>query len=391
MVKRIVITALLALVFILSAFPNQAEAAEFREGATITIEVGEVIDDDVYAFAGTVTVRGTINGDLIAAGGNVNVDGTVNGDVMVVGGNVTVTGRVQDDLRIAGGNLNIRSFIGGDVVAGGGSITIEPGATIGNDLVVATGNLDMMGTVEGDVDMAAGDAIIAGVVKGNVDGEVANSLVLGPGAIIEGDLNYKSRDEAKLETGAQVLGNTTRAELAERESLGWRALGKVLSQLQWFVGITLVGLILLWLFPNVMGGVTGTPVTSPWKSLAMGFGVLIATPIPLFIITTIAIIVGGIAAVPILLVPGAAYLVLLTLAAPAIAIVIGGFALTRLRHEDDYVAWQALLLGAAILALIGFVPYLNAIVGILTILFGFGAWLLYLYRAYAEAREAQAV
>jgi hypothetical protein len=37
------------------------------------------------------------------------------------------------------------------------------------------------------------------------------------------------------------------------------------------------------------------------------------------------------------------------------------------------------------------VPFLNWVVTLLTLLFGFGAWVLFLYRHYREARRAESV
>jgi hypothetical protein len=195
-----------------------------------------------------------------------------------------------------------------------------------------------------------------------------------------------------------VLGQTIREAsttsilgIEAQESAWTRFAQSVVSQIRWFLGIMLVGLLLLWLFPRVTGGVAATPVHSPWRSLGMGLAVLVLAPIVLFIVAGIALFVAGFSAVPVLLVPGAAYFVLLSLAAPIIAVLIGALILTRGRGRDEFAGWQALLIGAAILALIGLIPYLDVIAGILTILFGFGAWLLFLSRGYTQGREARTV
>ena len=42
-------------------------AFDTRSGATVTIPSGEVVNDDLYVAAETITISGTINGDLWAA------------------------------------------------------------------------------------------------------------------------------------------------------------------------------------------------------------------------------------------------------------------------------------------------------------------------------------
>ena len=65
------------------------------------------------------------------------------------------------------------------------------------------------------------------------------------------------------------------------------------------------------------------------------------------------------------------------------------FVLRHVTGSDEPAGWKALLLGAAILAVIGLIPILSVVATILTILYGFGAWTLYLYRSYFELRTAQ--
>jgi hypothetical protein len=208
--------------------------------------------------------------------------------------------------------------------------------------------------------------------------------------------NYTSSREVKLETGGEIVGSTTRTVpdtsvlgVSAKDSLLVRIAKSLLSQLRWFLGISLVGLLLLWLFQKIVSGVSETPLRSPWKSLGLSVAVLIIAPFAFIVAGMIAMVIGGFSALPVLLVPGAVYVVLLTLAAPAIAVLIGDFVLRYLMGSDEPAGWKALLLGAAILAVIGLIPILSVVATILTILYGFGAWTLYLYRSYSGLRTAQ--
>jgi hypothetical protein len=121
----------------------------------------------------------------------------------------------------------------------------------------------------------------------------------------------------------------------------------------------------------------------------MGLGVLVV-PIAIAILGVIAIVIGGIAGAPVAVVPLATYIVLLALATPVVALFIGRFLLNRAASPEP-AAWLSLVLGSIILALIGLAPFLNILVGVLTIIFGFGAWLLLAWRGYIHARREQRV
>lgn len=92
--------------------PASLEAAEFRGDDVVTVGPNERIDDDLYAFGGSVTVQGTVNGDLVAFGGNIRVTGGVTGDVIAAGGNITLDGQVGGSVRASGGDLTINGRIG---------------------------------------------------------------------------------------------------------------------------------------------------------------------------------------------------------------------------------------------------------------------------------------
>jgi len=98
-----------------------AWAVEFKGGEEVVIGPDEVIEDDLYVGAGTITIEGTIKGDLVAAGSEITVNGTVEGDLIAAGGYITINGDIEDDARIAGGTLTLgpNARIGDDVLAAG--------------------------------------------------------------------------------------------------------------------------------------------------------------------------------------------------------------------------------------------------------------------------------
>lgn len=79
-----------------------------RFGEDITIPEDKVIDGDVVAIGGSVTVLGRVKGDVVAIGGAVHVKGkgVVEGDATSMGGGVTTS----DSGSVAGSNVSLGAF-----------------------------------------------------------------------------------------------------------------------------------------------------------------------------------------------------------------------------------------------------------------------------------------
>jgi hypothetical protein len=120
----------------------------------------------------------------------------------------------------------------------------------------------------------------------------------------------------------------------------------------------------------------------------VGIGVLVfpLIPIVLILMMIIALSIIGFSGFPLVAIPATVYAALLLLAKPAIAMSLGGYVSKRFTRHENFTPISALAVGAAILAGIGLFPYADSIVGWLSLLLGFGMWLLFFYRQYREAR-----
>ena len=76
-----------------------------RFGEDIEIPVGKVVEGDVIAIGGDITVRGRVRGDAVAVGGAVHVKdgGAVEGDAVSLGGGVSTA----DSASVGGSNVSI--------------------------------------------------------------------------------------------------------------------------------------------------------------------------------------------------------------------------------------------------------------------------------------------
>ncbi|MCG8413752.1 MAG: polymer-forming cytoskeletal protein [Pseudomonadales bacterium] len=395
MIDRTIITTLILSACSIAIPPKQAQAAELLGGVQVLIGPEEVIDEDVYAFAGRVLVEGTINGDLVAAGENIEITGSVNGDLIVAGRAISISGTVEDDIRAAGAELQFSSGIGGDLITAGNEIIIETEVVVGEDVVAGGNSVVSRGIVEGDMELNAVEANIIGTVQGNVQATVEEDLILGPEASIGGALTYTSPNEVMMNPGSTVLGEIT-LQPPEIEIFGnaypistfIEIVRTFIDQSKWFLSTLLAGFLLLALFPATSHNVVATLRQSPWRSLGMGVLVLALVPLVLLLSMIAILSILGSSAFPIIAVPGIVYAGLLLLAKPLVAVAVGGYVAEFSRGNEQSSPRTGLVIGAALLAVLGCFPYVDSIVGWLTLLFGFGMWLLFFHRNYREARAA---
>src|ERR687896_2718131 len=171
--RRIFVVASFALLASL-LFVSSAWAIETRGGENVTIGADDVVEDDLYVAAQTVTVEGTVRGDLVAAGGTVRVDGgTVEGDLITAGQNVIINGTVEDDVRIAGQALLVGedAQVEDDLIAAGYSLETGRGSTVGGELLYGGYQALVAGTV--------GENLRGGMTAFELDGEVEGNVDVG--------------------------------------------------------------------------------------------------------------------------------------------------------------------------------------------------------------------
>ncbi len=394
-ISTIALTFTLLMLF--SATPVLAFDA--REGDTITISGGEVVDDDLYIVAGTITVDGTVNGDLWAVGNTIIVNGPVEGSVMAAGRTISINGDVGHAVRAAGETVIINSDVNGDVMVGCGQVNIASTATVGGDLLLGVGNARIDGLIEGIIKGGGGGVTISGEVRGNVDLKVENLTIL-PTANIQGDLVYTSEEEADIQSGARIGGATTHnlPEVKESRARDFPFVlfsgigGKVIGFLMAFIA----GLVIILLVPGRLKSIADSIRTRPGPSAGWGALALFVTPIAAVIvcITIIGIPVGLIA----LALWGIAFY----LAQIPVGLFIGRWIIGHFRNvESKALMIGALALGLVILKLLGLIPHLvglfSGVVGFVLVwlsivvavaLFGMGAVVVSIRKWRAKKREA---
>jgi hypothetical protein len=372
--RRFWLRCVVGVALLFGALPLPAAAADLRQGPDVTVATGQTVNDDLYAAGGTLTIDGNVNGSVILAGGTVTVSGTVSRDVMIAGGTITVTGKVGGSIRTAGGNVTINGPVEQDLVAAGGTITTGSTASIGRDLVIASGSATISGPVGRNVDMGSGDLTIRGRVGGDITGRVGHLRL--DGAQVAGRLDYTSNNQVQLVNGAKVAGTTTRHTPPDQGTSG--VVAGFLAWLRGLIGIAALGVLFLLLLPRLSTRTIDALRAEPWASLGIGAAILVVTPIVALVVFILGLLVGGWWLALLLL---AAYVLVL-----ALGYVVSGFLLGRLIFAQlgwgRYHDLLALLAGLLVLSVITIIPIVGWLVGLAALLLGAGALALVVTRGW---------
>jgi len=357
MVKKIVLLALIALVVVV---PLVALGATFEKGEAYYLQPGEVINDNLYAVAGSVVITGTVNGDVLTAGGNITTSGSVSGDMAVAGGNLSIGSDVAGDVRAVGGNVNISKSIGGELVAAGGQINIMPGLTIGKD-----------------VSIAGGTVYIDGVINGNLK-VAANQIKFGPNAVVNGKFDYYSESTATFNQGAVVKGETNfhKVTMPSREGVvkvgvGFNIVGWVIKMLMTIVAV----LVMIYFFRPQTAALLEAPIANFWKEALRGFIVLVVVPIAIIIsfITVVGVLVGLIALL--------FYILFIILASIFSALVFAKLCLKYLFKKENYqLNWWIAVASILVMGVITIIPFVGWIISFILFLSSLGSTSNFVYK-----------
>ncbi|WP_407282408.1 polymer-forming cytoskeletal protein [Methanolobus sp. WCC1] len=348
---------LLAVTFML--FCHTAAAYTTIEGGD-TIVIDDVIDDDIIVAGGNIIIEGTVNGDVVAAGGTVEVKGTIEQDLIVAAGDVTISGTVGDDVRVASGTLTIYGDVQDDVLSATGKTTLADGGYIGGDLSAASGKVTILGDIDGNIEASAEEIDLQGNIGGDADLN-AEKISISSEASIDGNLEYKSKSETKIEEGT-VGNNVQYTKMEYRDNGG--IVSSLLSGLISYLGLVLIGLIGLAIWPEYMKNIAAKTSESPGKAFLTGLLVLILAFIIAFLL--FVTIIG----IPLGLIMLITLVVMLYVSRIIASIWIGRYLLDKMGKSSR--TMNEMAFGLLVLLLVSAIPIIGGLVYLAATLIPFG-------------------
>lgn len=367
---------LLVVIFLLASFTFLSEAAWAGEPKpTVVVGSEEIFSGDQFWGGETIIFSGRVEGDLYLGGGVVTFDGVTEGDLIAVGGKVTVKGTVGQSLRVAGGQVSVDSEVGRNLLAVGSSVEVGETTVVAGSSVAAGGNIEESGVVNGGGHVFGSRVYLNGTWGGDLRAAVGEELLLGPMTQIAGNLTYQAPEKLTLSEG-MVTGEVAYSPLSQKvrrwsasvgdwedwppSRLVWRRVGRWVAlpfRAAWLIAGFLLGLLLINLFPKGSLQVVKTLEAAPLKSLLWGFLSWFIFPLS-FILLVISLI--GILLLPL----WGLFLGLIVLAVKVLGpLAVGRYLLLKMANEDRR-GW-ALLIGLLISFVLGFIPLIGCLYGLL--------------------------
>jgi cytoskeletal protein CcmA (bactofilin family) len=329
------------------------------ENGNITISKGDVIDDDLFIGAQTV-----------------NVDGVVNGDVFIGAQTVKITGTVNGNLHIGANTVDLGGVVKGNVYAGGQTILIK-GAKVGGSVLVAgsTVDVDKDTTVGGSILTGAGSLLISAQVKRSIYA-AAGSINIGKDAKVGKDFYYASDpNQAVVSDGAKIVGNTYISKVERSKEFDSEASKKkfdafmydfkIVSKAMSLLGALIVGFLYFKFFGKHFEESSNIVSGTLWKSLGVGFLVMVGFIPALFIliITVVGIPVAGLTFLMFILYSYLAKIV--------VGMALGAYLVKRFSWKMPY--FLSFAVGLLTIYILKMVPVVGGFVTIFVYLTGLGA------------------
>lgn len=334
---------------------------------------------NAYLAGISVVNTAPVAGDLLAAAGSIVSAAPVRGDVSLLAGTVSSRAAIIGDLHALGGGINIEGPVAGDLVAAGYSVQNFE-RTQGSTFIVAADASVSEGAV-GPVIIYGNNISLAGDFADNVTIFAAGRLTLAASTTIRGSLSYEAPEEASIPASATIEGGVTYKNATYLPDAGISRILALVS-IGFFLFVRILGALILagllaGLFPKLAEALTDhllqKRVRSALLTTLLGFGILVATPV-LIMLLTLTFVGIGLAALLLIL-----YALLVLLAFLYAGILLGSLLARRIRKREN-VVWHDGIVGMLVLSLIGLVPGVGFLVVLTASLFTAGALLLILFR-----------
>lgn len=332
------------------------------------VSSNEVVPDNFVSFADTTTIDGKVEGDVIAAGSQVTINGEVTGDVIVVAYSLTISGRVGGSVRAAVSDITIRGPVGRNAtVAAANQLTVTNIGSIDGSLAYAAGTVAIAGPIAGNITGQAMALELNSEIKKDVQvGVNRGALTLGPQAKVGGNLRYEASEDIVLNKDA-VTGTITRRDPLV-DITRFRQLTVKLSwifRITNFLGLWLVGLIIVLVFPKGAQAIVHDMSTSPFAKIGWGVLFLIGFPIAMVVLASslIGLPVAGILA--------ALYGLGLYISTTFISLLIGHSFFSYVLRGKNMPGALSLAVGLLAFTALTWLPYLGTIIGLAGITWGF--------------------
>ncbi len=368
--KKIKINSILlswcTLIILFGCAPEAIFASEFLGGDDISLSRDERIKDDLYIFGNYSEIRGTVEGDLTAFCYDLSSNGNVDGSANIFAYNIDYIGKINRSARLFAYKIRLNGPVAGNLLAFGKDIRLGSKSYIGRDLTYSGENIKIDGIVIGNVDGTSAKTVISGKIDGDINIET-EQLIITSTAIIEGELFYKSKNEAVIDEGGIIKGEITWQELNTEPDINISPTGSLVFNIIMFFATLLTGFVLILLFRNHINRSVDQLETNFWHTFAIGclsfIGLTFGAIIPILLIIGIPVSMMMLALGFILFYIGKIY----------VAITLTRYLFGLINKDSKLPIGIEFIIGLIILSVLFELPTIGWVIYIITFLLGTGA------------------
>jgi cytoskeletal protein CcmA (bactofilin family) len=347
---RLLIGLVLAL-----AVPTTALAATSSDMQNVTLAKGDNRTGTYYAAGSAVTVDGDVAGDVVCGAQTVVINGSVGGDVLCGAQTLTINGPVAGSVRAVGQVVTVNGTVGRNITVGAQNFVLGSNAKVSGEVAIGAQTTALNAPIEHAAYIGSESLALNSTIGGNLD--YASSQAL-------------SIDKSKV--GGTVTWHASNTQPARTNAAADR-LGMLIY---WLAAALLGALLVIWLAPRLVRSVTGTMIRR-WQA-SLGWGVLALIGGPILLLVVALTVIG----LPAALVAGTLWVLALTSSG-----IFAGIAVGKIAWQHEAVSQRTLLLaalaGIPLVMIVGWIPWIGGLVGLVTASWVLGGMLLTLNRARA--------
>lgn len=324
------------------------------------------VDHFYGKLAGDFTLDDDVNGSAAIAGSDVTIKSNITGIGFEAGNKVQFSGN-SEYLTTAGNSIEINGIVSRDAIIAGNLISIKKDAEIGRDVVIAGSDVEINGDIERNVSIYASTVSFKGAtIKGNVK-LYASSVSVDKDTVISGKLSYPSDAETKINKQAKI-GNIVKTDPIQDEKSN-SFTNEFILQLKSFLSLVLIFALLSLFMPNKFKEIEEKYNKLDFNNGVETFtkGLVFLIVVPLAIVVLFAITIG----IPLALILGALYLIILYLSNVFAAYLLG-YKLWQNFFNKDVNILIIGILGLAILFILSLIPGIKVLVSVFALLIGIG-------------------
>lgn len=346
--------------------PISIDSEETTENQDATVPAEQNFKQgDVYLSGEDVTIDYVVDGNVFVMAKNVTINSQIGGDAFILADTVTVgeQGYIFSNLFAVANSVNVQGVVY-DLYSASKELTIT--GYIYRDIKVGTNSLNLYGTVGRNAFVSCDS------IKFSQESTDENETVTTTSqGIINGNLEYSSKNEISIPEGS-VTGEVKYTQINATSMTNIQSylisLGTIIAT------AILVWLVCLWLAPKFVKKVDLVDK----KKILPEIGLGIISPIILMVVSIVLIILGITSSFGLLLL--AITFILMGLSTSVFIIAINNLVCNKLKIQKTIGNFGMLIVSSAILWLIGLIPYVGVIVGIIAIIIGLGILVYHLVR-----------